>query len=212
MTEKKQHPCSIRYNAYWKDKKFVGWDSEKKEKVEVDMKGIVLNVVETLRAVWDWTNDKEKIYSNEIWDLREQEFEVFKYVDNKKTEIASWTWGEIKEDVKDVWGRLKLNIYSLDKDNNMVCYSLTWGSMIPFLNEYQKEFGNKVFQIQGVKEWENNWFKTYLFETKSRDIKKEEKENQDDAKFRLYSYINKADFKKAEKKKEKDDDMILPFK
>lgn len=209
MAEKKtkQHPCSIRYNVYRKDKKFVGYDSTKKEKIEKEIKGTVLNVVDAFRSVGDWTKDSEKIYCNEVGDLKE-DLDVYVYRDNKREPIAKGKWKQIKEDVNDVGWRLKLNVYSMNSDGMLECYSLSWASMIPFLNDYQKDFENKVFQIQWVKEWENNGFKCYSFEMKSRDIKKDEKESKEDAKMNIYAYLNNAEFTVKEDKKEEEN---FPF-
>ena len=47
---------------------------------------------------------------------------------------------------------------------------------------------------------------------KSRDIKKDEKESKEDAKMNIYAYINNAEFTvKEDKKKEKEEELQLPF-
>lgn len=211
-----EHPCKVFLYLDYKNSKIKGWDSEKKEKVEFDLDFPFVFIWHTMGIGWWDTDNKVKLYSNEVDNIKDEGLEVYEWVNKERTVIATWKWNDIKDEIKGKGWILQTNIYVMDKDNNVYDIQVSGWAMFDIVGQLQK-IGQNFVKISGVAEKENNGFKFKSAKiekvwTVDANTKENIKEIQDD--FNTYFSEKKEELEleySSKKNKKKDDDFDLPF-
>lgn len=207
------HPCKVFLYVDYNNKTIKGWDSEKKEKTELNLSTPFIFVGNTLGIGWWDKDNKVKLYSNEINDMKTEWLEVFEWINKEREVVASGMWSDIKDDVKRKGWMLQTNIYAITEDGNIFDLQVSWWAMFDIVWQLQK-LGEKVVKISWIEEKENNGFKFKSLKIEqtgevSKEMKETLKQTQND--FDTYFDEKKEELEISYNNKKKQDEDILPF-
>lgn len=131
----------------WKsdDQSFAYWDKDKQENVKIGLP-FTFCFLDQYHAVTGYNPDKEQgIFSNEVFDLQDQELEVsFNKTDVKpKSLIAKGLWNDIKDQIDKEKGQYCKNIYIMTQKGTLCRLSIK-GAAVSSWFEFFGEAGDSV--------------------------------------------------------------------